>query len=144
MTKSQLAKKLIDRNYAKKEFPMKNPLTKTAAKELRKIQQGNPVIFKKIVESIKDLAENPFPNGYIKNSRGKMMLIVFESGIIEFYTQLKMQNFSSQCFVLVLVETYTSTSHNKFCSPQITMGSKRPFILLHVQEAHVLGLAGDK
>ena len=45
---------------------MKNPLTKTAAKELRKIQQGNPVIFKKIVESIKDLAKNPFPNGYKK------------------------------------------------------------------------------
>lgn len=45
------------------------------------------------------------------------MLIVFESGVIEFYTQLKMQNFSSKCFVLVLVETYTSTSHNKFCSP---------------------------
>lgn len=57
----------------------------------------------------------------IKNSRGKIMLIVFESGVIEFYTQLKMQlkmqNFSSKCLVLVLVETYTSTSHNKFCSP---------------------------
>ena len=68
----------------------------------------------------------------IKNSRGKMMLIVFESGVIEFYTQLKMQNFSSKCFVLVLVETYTSTSHNKFCSPSLTMESKRPFILLDV------------
>ena len=45
------------------------------------------------------------------------MLIVFESEVIEFYTQLKMQNFSSKCFVLVLVETYTSTSHNKFRSP---------------------------
>ena len=80
----------------------------------------------------------------IKNSRGKMTLIVFESGVIEFYIRLRMQNFSSKCFVLVLVETYTSISHNRFCSPQITMGSKRPFILLHVQEAHVLGLAGDK
>lgn len=66
MTKSQLAKKLIDRNYARKEFPMKISPTKTAAKELKKIRQGNPVIFKKIVEDIKDLAENPFPNGYKK------------------------------------------------------------------------------
>lgn len=74
-----------------------------------------------------------------------MTLIVFESGVIESYTQLKkMQNFSSKCFVLVLVETYTSTSHNKFGSPQITIGSKGQLILLHVQEAHVLGLAGDK
>ena len=40
--------------------------TKTAAKELKKVQQGNPIIFEKIVEDIKDLAENPFPNGYKK------------------------------------------------------------------------------
>ena len=80
----------------------------------------------------------------IKNSRGKMTLIVFESEVIEFYIQLRMQNFSSKCFVLVLVETYTNTSHNKFGSPQITIGSKGQLILLHVQEAHVLGLAGDK
>ena len=53
----------------------------------------------------------------IKNSRGKMTLIVFESEVIEFYIWLRMQNFSSKCFVLVLVETYTSTSHNRFCSP---------------------------
>lgn len=66
MTKSQLAKKLIDRNYARKEFPMKISPTKTAAKDLRKVQQGNPVIAKKIEEAIKDLAENPFPNGYKK------------------------------------------------------------------------------
>ena len=46
-----------------------------------------------------------------------MTLIVFESGVIEFYIQSRMQNFSSKCFVLVLVETYTSTSHNKFRSP---------------------------
>ena len=66
MSKSQLAKKLIDRNYAKKEFPMEISRTKTAAKELKKVQQGNPIIFEKIVEDIKDLAENPFPNGYKK------------------------------------------------------------------------------
>ena len=42
---------------------MKISFTKKAAKDLKKIQQGNPVIFRKIVESIKDLAENPFPNG---------------------------------------------------------------------------------
>ena len=66
MTKSQLAKKLIDQNYAKKEFPMKISFTKTAAKELKKIQQGNPAISQKIEEAIKDLAENPFPNGYKK------------------------------------------------------------------------------
>lgn len=45
---------------------MKIFFTKTAAKELRKIRQGNPDIFRKIRESIKDLAENPFPNGYKK------------------------------------------------------------------------------
>ena len=45
---------------------MEISFTKTAAKDLRKVQQGNPVIFKKIVEDIKDLAENPFPNGYKK------------------------------------------------------------------------------
>lgn len=45
---------------------MKISFTRKAAKELRKIQQGNPVIFKKIEEAIKDLAENPFPNGYKK------------------------------------------------------------------------------
>lgn len=45
---------------------MKISFTRKAAKELKKIRQGNPVIFKKIVEDIKDLAENPFPNGYKK------------------------------------------------------------------------------
>lgn len=45
---------------------MKIFFTKTAAKELRKIRQGNPDIYRKIRESIKDLAENPFPNGYKK------------------------------------------------------------------------------
>lgn len=45
---------------------MKISFTKKAAKELKKIQQGNSVIFRKIVEAIKDLAENPFPNGYKK------------------------------------------------------------------------------
>ena len=45
---------------------MKIFFTKTAAKELRKIRQGNRDIFRKIRESIKDLAENPFPNGYKK------------------------------------------------------------------------------
>jgi len=45
---------------------MKISPTKTAAKDLRKVQQGNPVIAKKIEEAIKDLAENPFPNGYKK------------------------------------------------------------------------------
>lgn len=45
---------------------MKISFTKKAAKELKKIQQGNSVIFRKIVEDIKDLAENPFPNGYKK------------------------------------------------------------------------------
>lgn len=45
---------------------MKIFFTKTATKELRKIRQGNPDIFRKIRESIKDLAENPFPNGYKK------------------------------------------------------------------------------
>ena len=45
---------------------MKIFFTKTAAKELRKIRQGNRDIFRKIRESIEDLAENPFPNGYKK------------------------------------------------------------------------------
>lgn len=45
---------------------MKIFFTKTAAKELRKIRQGNPAISQKIEEAIKDLAENPFPNGYKK------------------------------------------------------------------------------
>ena len=66
MTKSQIAKKLIDRNYAKKAFPMEISFTKGVEKELNKIQQGNPVMFGKNVEVIKDLAENPFPNGYKK------------------------------------------------------------------------------
>ena len=48
----------------RKVLLMEISFTKTAAKDLRKVQQGNPVIFKKIVEDIKDLAENPFPNGY--------------------------------------------------------------------------------
>jgi addiction module toxin, relE/stbE family len=45
---------------------MEISFTRKAAKELKKIKQGNPVIAKKIVEDIKDLAENPFPNGYKK------------------------------------------------------------------------------
>ena len=50
----------------RKVLLMKISFTRKAAKELRKIKQGNPVIFKKIVEDIEDLAENPFPNGYKK------------------------------------------------------------------------------
>ena len=95
---------------------MKISPTKTAAKDLRKVQQGNPVIAKKS-RRLSRILQKILSQMGIKNSRGKMMLIVFESEVIEFYTQLKMQNFSSKCFVLVLVETYTSTSHNKFRSP---------------------------
>ena len=50
----------------RKVLLMEISFTKTAAKELRKIKQGNPVMSRKILEVIEDLAENPFPNGYKK------------------------------------------------------------------------------
>ena len=50
----------------RKVLLMEISFTKGATKELRKIKQGNPAMSRKILEVIKDLAENPFPNGYKK------------------------------------------------------------------------------
>lgn len=40
-------------------------LTKRAAKDLRKVRQGDPKLYSQLVDAIGTLAQNPYPDGYV-------------------------------------------------------------------------------
>lgn len=40
-------------------------VTKRAAKDLRKVKQGAPKLYRQIVDAIRALAQDPYPDGYV-------------------------------------------------------------------------------
>lgn len=40
-------------------------LTKRAAKDLRRVQQGDPKLYRQLVDAIGALAQDPYPDGYV-------------------------------------------------------------------------------